>query len=103
MQKLKTNLRKLLTILLSRFKTKNQNEQWVKDRIKECNICPHNTKNIKKISLKQKIYRVLSNLLTFVTTGKFNEDDSECNLCGCTLSFKVVETTEKCNDNRWKY
>lgn len=102
MQRLRNSFKKLWTILLSRNKKPNQ-EQWVLDRKKECDKCPFNTKNMKSISIKQKVLRFLSNLLTLIMTGKLNEDNSECNLCGCTLSFKQIEITEKCDDNRWKY
>ena len=102
MQRLRNSFKKLWTILLSRNKKPNQ-EQWIKDREKKCLKCPFNTKNMEKISIKQKVYRVLSNLLTLLMTGKLNKDNSECSLCGCTLSFKQAEITEKCDDNRWKY
>lgn len=97
----KQSCKKLLIILLSRFK-KTKKEQWIEDRKKECDKCPLNTKNMDKISLKQYVYRLLSNILTLITTGKFNDDDSECSLCQCTLTFKQKEITEKCDNNKWK-
>lgn len=89
------------TIILSRFK-KPKTEKWIEDRKNQCKVCPFNTANMDKISIKQKIYRVLSNLLTLITTGHLNKDDSECSLCHCTLTYKQIEPTEKCLDNRWK-
>lgn len=101
MLKLKNSFKKLWIILLSRNKKPNQ-EQWRLDRKKECDKCPFNTKNMETISFKQKVYRFLSNALTLITTGKPNIDNSECSLCYCTLSFKQIEPTETCLDNRWK-
>ena len=99
--KLIQTIEKIKIIALSRFK-KPKNEQWIKDRIKQCEVCPFNTKNMTKISIKQRVCRVLSNVLTLITTGHLNEDNSECSLCECTLLYKIPEPTSKCDDNRWK-
>ena len=101
MSRLKQSYKKLLIILLSRFK-KTKKEQWIEDRKKECDKCPFNTKNMNKVSLKQYGYNFLSNTLTLITTGKINEDNSACSLCSCTLAFKQKEITEKCDNNKWK-
>lgn len=84
---------------MSRFKKK---QDFSTERLKICNICEFNTKNISNISIKQKLINSLSNILTFITTGKFNESDDSCSLCGCTLEFKVLEKEEKCDKNKWK-
>lgn len=88
---------------MSRFrKYKETEEDFVKERKQICNTCPHNTKNINKLSIKQKCLNLLSNLLTLLMTGKFNENDYACNLCHCTLIYKIPEIEETCLDNRWK-
>lgn len=92
---------KVFSIIKSRFK-KPIEEEWVLERRKECLSCPFNSKNTEKISFKQKVYRMLSNLLTLVTKGRFNKDDSECTVCGCTLEFKIPERLEYCPKNKWK-
>ena len=94
-------LSKIRIILLSRIK-KPKTEGWIEDRRAICNICPHNTKNLNSVSIKQKIVRLFSNVLTFIMTLKLNEDDSECSLCTCTLYYKIKEESETCLDNRWK-
>lgn len=91
----------MLKIIKSRLK-KLKEEDFVKERKKICNDCPHNTKNINRLSIKQKSLDLLSNLLTFIMTGKFNEDKSACNLCGCTLIYKIPEIDEVCDDGRWR-
>lgn len=103
MQKLKMNLQKLLTILLSRFKTKNQNEQWVKDRRKFCKPCQWNTLNIEKLSFKQKIIKKLSDFYSLLT----NKDDIDtlgnCSACGmCSIYFKTETEVEYCPKNKWE-
>lgn len=94
-------LSKIRTVYLSRFK-KTKKQPWIEERTEICNSCEFNTKNINEISFKQKVARVLSNILTLVTTGKFNEDDSECSICYCTLSFKIPEKEETCLKGKWK-
>ena len=94
-------LRKLKIITLSRFK-KPSEQQWIEDRRNQCKVCPFNTKNMSKISFKQKAYRVMSNILTLITTGHLDEDNSECSLCHCNLYYKQTEPSEICLDNRWK-
>ena len=95
-------LHKIRTIVLSRKNKKPQTEKWIEERTRICNACPFNTANMEKVSFKQKVIRFLSNTLTLTMTGKFNDSDSECSKCGCTLEFKVVEISEACLDNRWK-
>lgn len=94
-------IEKIKSIILSRRKKPN-NEQWIEDRTRVCNTCPHNTANMKKISFKQRILRLFSNLLTLTMTGKFNDSDAECSICTCTLEFKIPTESETCDDNRWK-
>ncbi len=97
-------LKKIRIIILSRIK-KTKVEKWAKERMKICRDCPYNTKNQEKISTKQKIVRFFSNLLTFITTGRFNEDNSECGICFCTLTYKVTTKQEVCehpDGDKWK-
>jgi len=90
---------KVVRIIMSRFREK---ENFAIERMKICNVCEFNTKNINKVKFKQKVVNFFSNVLTFVTTGEFNEDNSACSICTCTLAFKVVEKDEDCNLNKWK-
>lgn len=89
-------------ILLSRNKKTRKVEQWEKDREKDCFSCKFNTKNMEKITYKQKVYRFFSNLLTIIMTGKKNQDDSECSLCHCTLIYKIPDEEEECEAGIWK-
>lgn len=95
------HLKKIKTIILSRFR-KEQNEPWVKERRVICLSCTFNTKNIIKISFKQKIIRFFSNVLTLLLTGKLDKDNSECSICGCPLKYKIPEITEECDKGKWK-
>lgn len=92
----------LRRIITSRFKIETD---FSKERMKICNKCEHNSKNKNKISIKQKILNKLSSLVTFILTGRFNEDNSVCTICTCTIIYKVVEELEECNhpiENQWK-
>jgi hypothetical protein len=85
-------------ILKSRWR---KEEDFAKERMKICNVCEFNTKNIEKITIKQKVVNFFSNILTLFMTGKLNDDNSACSICSCTLTFKVLEIDEKCDKNRW--
>jgi hypothetical protein len=88
-------------ILKSRFKKESD---FAKERMKICDVCEYNTKNMQRISLKQKTFNFFSNLVTLLTKGKRNESDDSCNICGCTLSFKILEEGESCpaEPSKWK-
>lgn len=90
---------KVVRIIMSRFR---KEEDFARERMKICNTCEFNTKNINKITFKQNIVNFFSNILTFITTGKLNEDNSACSICTCTLSFKVVERDEICDKDKWE-
>lgn len=93
---------KIYRILRSRF-TK-QTPQAIK-RLKVCKGCKYNTKNIDKISFKQKILDFLSNLLTLIMTGKINISKDACSICTCTLYHKANEPVEYCphpKKDKWK-
>ena len=88
-------------IFSTRFK---ENSNFAKERMKICEVCEFNTKNMQSITLKQRVLNFFSNLVTLVTTGKLNEDESACSICGCTLSFKVLEEGTSCpaEPSKWK-
>lgn len=88
-------------ILMSRWR---KEEDFAKERMKICNVCEFNTKNMQKIRFKQKVVNFFSNALTLITTGKLNESDDSCNICGCTLIFKVLEEGTSCpaEPSKWK-
>ena len=93
---------KIFRIIRSRFT--RQTDQAIR-RLKECSGCEYNTKNIKKISIKQKVLDFLSNLLTFVMTGRFNISKEACSICNCTLYYKANEKDEYCphpKKDKWK-
>jgi hypothetical protein len=94
-------LKKIKVIVLSRFK-KETEEKWIKERRIICLGCTFNTANMNKISLKQRTIRFFSNLLTLILTGKIEEDNSECSVCGCPLKYKIPEIEEDCDKGKWK-
>lgn len=95
------SLKKIKRIVLSRFK-KEKNEPWIKERKIICLGCTFNTKNVIKVSFKQKVKRFFSNILTLVLTGKLDSDNSECSICGCPLKYKIPEIEEECDKGKWK-
>lgn len=91
----------LSRIIKSRFlKVK---EKWVYQRRDICKDCPLNSKNLEKLTAKQKILNFFSKLLTKITFAE-SEDLGECTHeeCGCDIFFKTQVKEEICHDNKWK-
>ena len=93
-------LKKIKTIILSRI-TKTKTEGWVKDRRKECKICPYNTLNMIKVPIKIKILKLLSDFYTFITFNQKTEL-GVCSKCGCDIFYKSQEDNEYCEENKWE-
>jgi hypothetical protein len=85
---------KIIRILTSRFK-KDKKEQWVLDRRKTCSLCHYNSLNQKKLSLKIKILKTLSDFYTWITFQE-KTDLGTCTDCGCDLFYKTMTEEENC-------
>ena len=86
-------LAKFWTIIKSRFK-KETGEDWIIQRREVCLQCPHNSINSSEITLKQKVYKRLSDFYTWLTIDK-NEDLGEC-ICGCSVYYLSREPESEC-------
>lgn len=95
---------KLWTILKSRF-TKNKNEYWIEVRRKICKDCKiYNSLYYEdSLSVKNKIYKILSDFYTKITFSE-NEELGQClhKDCGCNIWYKTNTPTEFCHENKWK-
>lgn len=85
----------ILNIIKSRFRT--DYSSWVLRRRKVCFSCPHNSKNTNKSTIKLKVYKVFSNLFSFITMSK-SEDLGECTICLCDVYWKSLITKEEGED-----
>lgn len=95
---------KIWTILKSRF-IRDNNEDWVKERRAICKECrTYNSLYYKeKTSLKNRVYKILSDLLTFITFAE-NEELGQClhKNCGCSIFYKTKIEEEFCHEEKWK-
>lgn len=93
---------KIVSIIKSRLK-KPQKEKWVEDRRGICDVCPFNTKNQEKLTLKNKIYKKLSDFLTWIMRSE-NEDLGSCGICGCPIYYLSSESESNCSSTppKWK-
>ena len=93
---------KLKIIILSRLK-KPSIEQWIEDRRDQCKVCPFNTKNMIKLSLKEIILIKLSDFYSWVTGNKEEDILGNCSACElCSIYYKTFEYIESCPKNKWK-
>ncbi len=90
---------KIKTIILSRFK-KPQNQEWVELRRSICKNCPHNSKKTTTLSLKVRLFKYLSDFLTWITRAE-QEDLGYCTICTCPLYFKTQEEDSECDLGFW--
>lgn len=95
-------LKKIKTIVLSRFKKENQ-EEWVEVRRKICKVCPYNSKNQAKVKFKKRVLIYLSDFYSFITGNKERDNLGNCTLCGCSLFYKTDEKFESCEAGKWDY
>lgn len=95
---------KIWTIIKSRF-VRDKNEDWVKERREICKACrTYNSLYYQeKISLKNKIYKILSDFYTFITFSE-NEELGQClsPRCGCSIWHKTAINSEKCEEGKWQ-
>lgn len=94
---------KIFRILKSRF-IKNK-EYWVEERRKICKDCKTYNSSYyqEKVSLKNKVYKALSDFYTFITFSE-NEELGQClhENCGCNIFYKTKIGNEFCHEYKWK-
>lgn len=81
-------------VIQSRRKTKNQ--PWMKDRLKHCLACPHNTKNSGKSTILLRTIKWLADALSKVMRYK-TEDLGQCGICTCTIAEMVKIPNQTCS------
>jgi hypothetical protein len=96
-------LEKVRTILLSRFKNRNEKE-WVSERRGTCLSCECNTLNGGTL-YGYKFFLATASQWYSKLTGKIEEDTlGECSICGCSIFYKSAEEEEDCahEPSKWK-
>lgn len=95
-------MKKLLTIIKSRFK-KEETTQQVKDRREVCKGCEFNSKNVDNIPFRKLIWKKLSDFYSLLC-GTLDEDNlGNCLACNsCSLYYSTKEPEESCKKNKWK-
>lgn len=107
MKKIKKFLRtiknKILVAHTSRIMLKNGLTREQQDRLDICKLCPYNSDNSSKITLKNKIYLVLNNIFNKLYNLKVSSE-AICLYCGCNLFVKSsVDSDETtCDLGKWK-
>lgn len=97
-------MKKIKTIVLSRFKKEKNQEDWVEVRRSFCKPCIHNSNNKSKISFKKRVLIWLSDFYSFITNTKDVDNLGNCTACdSCSIYFKTQEEYEKCPIDKWDY
>ena len=74
-----------VSIIRSRIQYhKLKNKWWVKERMNICKPCEYNSANVATLSIKDKIFKLLS------------LNSPICTACKCTLKYKTVEKYNVC-------
>ncbi len=98
-------MKKLKTIIYSRFRKQHEETFWIKARREICLSCSYNSINTQGKNFTQNFLATLSFLLSFLL-GRLKDEGSygQCLHpdCGCDLYFKTQEPTEYCEDLKWK-
>jgi len=96
---------KIWRIIKSRFENET-GEQWVSERREICRTCLYNSLNASGTTLKQKVYKAISDFYTWLTRSE-NEHLGECE-CTCSIWYKTRQISEECwakeeyGDDKWK-
>jgi hypothetical protein len=80
-------IKKLINIVKSRFIQDSKLPKWHKKRLKDCNSCKHNFKNVPLLKRSFKDYS------WFYLNG-FN---NQCTICNCGIKFKTRIKEEYCS------
>lgn len=87
---------KIKIIIFSRFKKPNK-ESWVTDRRAICAKCEFNTKNIEKVSNKDRLIKFFSDAFSSITGNKKIDNLGNCIACAvCSVYYKTAESVEQC-------
>lgn len=91
-----------LRIITSRLKKPKKDKEV--ERLREiCKICDYNTKNVENISINKKIIIFLSDLYSWLTGNKKEDNLANCSICGCSIFYKTQEYQfEECPKGYWK-
>lgn len=91
----------VLKIIKSRFKKPKKDKEI--ERLREiCKGCNYNTKNLNHISLDKKIIIFFSDLYSYITGNKEEDNLSNCSICGCSIYYKTQEYQfEECPKGYW--
>lgn len=94
----------LITIILSRIK-KTKTTKEIEFKRKQCKTCEFNTLNIKKLTLKQKLIKLLSDFYSFTTFNRKVDVLGNCTACElCSVYYKTIDE-EHCphpGGDKWK-
>lgn len=67
-------------------------EKWYEDRLKICDYCPHNSKNVKK---EEKSDRLIDRVRE-AAKKQICDNGNSCTLCGCCIERKCATKSEQC-------
>lgn len=95
-------IKKIKTIINSRFKTTKEQPTWLKKRRETCLGCKHNSLNISCKTFTQTFLATLSYFFSWIT-GKAKDDNlGNCLACNaCSIYFKTNELEEICPKDKW--
>lgn len=90
---------KIIRIITSRFK---KEEEFVQNRRSICEGCVFNSNNTNRTSLRDKLYKVMSDILNWILMRE-SEDLGQCIHpdCGCDIYYKTLTEEEFCHAGNW--
>lgn len=87
----------------SRMMIKKELTEIQQDRLNICKGCEFNSDNVKKLTFKNKIFKLLNKIFNKFYRLKITVN-AICTLCGCDLSVmsSVYEEKTECKLGKWK-
>lgn len=95
-------MKKIITIIFSRFSKPTEQEQEIARKRKICKACIFNTINQEKIPFKKRIIKFFSDLYSRITGNADKDNLGNCSICDmCSIYYKTKYKTEKCKKGFW--
>ena len=94
----------IITIIKSRF-IKPKIDKEIERKRAICLGCEYNSNNLRRLSIFKSFLSSLSDFYSWVTGNKKVDVLGVCNICSCSLYFKTLFNSEKCeypSGSRWE-
>lgn len=89
-------IKKVKTIAKAFLEPLPAGEKWYEDRLKICEYCPHNSKNVKEEEKSDRLIDRVKSAIEKEAKKHLCDNGNSCTLCGCCIERKCATKSEQC-------